>query len=428
MRNKVNSELKKDTIRNNNERIDKANDENEVWKIVKEISSPNRNNNIILNEDGIEITDGKEVAEIFNNFFIQKIEKLKDNIDTSIVEDPLERLRNKMQPKNLKFSLQTVTEAKVLKAIKQMKNKKSAGRDEITQEQMIMGAEVLAIPLTRIINASITEGKFPDIWKSAVVTPVLKKGSSKDKTNYRPVSCLSVLSKVLEKIVCTQITKFMEDNNLLPQNQHGFREGRSTMSAMSAIQQEWAENGEKDLITGILLWDLSAAFDTLNADILVAKLKIYGFDDNTCAWFNSFLNGRIQQVKIGSTLSNKSVLSSGVPQGGILSPIIFVIYGADMELWLKHSSAFTYADDTSSSVTGKTLDEVKKKLEEDADQVLKFMASNGLVANPSKTTLMILNHNSDSAMEINVGGKTIIQEKSSKLLGVIIIFITRLLV
>ena len=91
-----------------------------------------------------------------------------------------------------------------------------------------------------------------------------------------------------------------------------------------------------------------------------------------------------------------------------------------MELWLKHSSAFTYADDTSSSVTGKTLDEVKKKLEEDADQVLKFMASNGLVANPSKTTLMILNHNSDSAMEINVGGKTIIQEKSSKLLGVII--------
>ena len=151
LRNKVNSKLKKDTIRNNNERIDKANDENEVWKIVKEISSPNRNNNIILNEDGIEITDGKEVAEIFNNFFIQKIEKLKDNIDISIVEDPLERLRNKMQPKNLKFSLQTVTEAKVLKAIKQMKNKKSAGRDEITQEQMIMGAEVLAIPLTRIM-------------------------------------------------------------------------------------------------------------------------------------------------------------------------------------------------------------------------------------------------------------------------------------
>ena len=91
-----------------------------------------------------------------------------------------------------------------------------------------------------------------------------------------------------------------------------------------------------------------------------------------------------------------------------------------MEQWLKHSSAFTYADDTSSSVTGKTIEEVKAKLEEDAEQVLKFMASNGLVANPSKTTLMILNHKTDTPVEITVGGKTIIQEKSSKLLGVTI--------
>ena len=161
---------------------------------------------------------------------------------------------------------------------------------------------------------------------------------------------------------------------------HGFKAGRSTMSALSAIQQEWAENSESNLITGILLWDLSAAFDTLNADIFVAKLKIYGFDEKSCAWFNSFLTGRSQQVKIGRTLSSKKALSSGVPQGGILSPIIFVIYGADMELWLKHSNAFTYADDTSSSVTGKSIDEVKRKLEEDADAVLNYMASNGLMA------------------------------------------------
>ena len=97
----------------------------------------------------------------------------------------------------------------------------------------------------------------------------------------------------------------------------------------------------------------------------------------------------------------KKALSSGVPQGGILSPIIFVIYGADMELWLKHSNAFTYADDTSSSVTGKSIDEVKRKLEEDADRALKFMASNGLMANPSKTTLMILNYKADSPIEIS---------------------------
>ena len=95
LRNKVNSELKRDTVRNNNERIDKAKDENEVWKVVKDISNPNRNNNIILTENGKDVSDEKEVAEIFNNFFIEKIEKLKENIDITMIEDPLERLRQR---------------------------------------------------------------------------------------------------------------------------------------------------------------------------------------------------------------------------------------------------------------------------------------------------------------------------------------------
>ena len=136
---------------------------------------------------------------------INKIQKLKDNIDPNYVEDPLTRLKAKMEGKNLHFSLKSVSEEKVLKTIKGLKYKKSSGRDEITQEQLKLGAEVLAIPLTRIINNSIAEGKFPEIWKVGVVTPVLKKGNPFDKNNYRPVSCLSVLSKVLEKIVCDQI-------------------------------------------------------------------------------------------------------------------------------------------------------------------------------------------------------------------------------
>ena len=120
-------------------------------------------------------------------------------------------------------------------------------------------------------------------------------------------------------------------NDLLPPNQHSFRSGHSTMTALTAIQQEWAK-----MITGVLLWDLSAAFDTLNTNILCQKLRIYGFDDLTCAWFGSFLTGRSQKVKIRRSLSNKQWLESGVPQGGILSPIIFVIYGADMDKYPSH--------------------------------------------------------------------------------------------
>ena len=291
-----------------------------------------------------------------------------------------------------------------------MKNKKSSGLDEITQEQLKMGADILVIPLTKIINASIAEGVFPDAWKQGVVTPVLKKGSAVDKNNYRPVSCLSVLSKVLEKVVCNQITNYMEKNDLLPPNQHGFRAGRSTMTALTAIQQEWANNTAEKFITGVLLWDLSAAFDTLDSNILCKKLKIYGFDKLACAWFRSFLTGRSQRVKIGRTLSNPRELQSGVPQGGILSPIIFVIYGADMELWLKHSSALTYADDTSSSVRAKLLSEVTQMLEEDAENVLNFMASNGLVANPKKL------HSSFSTIKDRKKSKLLLVElRSSKL-------------
>ena len=142
----------------------------------------------------------------------------------------------------------------------------------------------------------------------------------------RAVSCLIVLSKVLEKIVCNQVTEFMEKNDLLPENQHGFRQNRSTMSAHANIQHEWNSNSEKKLITGVLLWDLSAAFDCLDCDILCNKLSIYGFCNNSVNWFRSFLTGRSQQVKINNTLSSSKILLSGVPQGGILSPILFVIY------------------------------------------------------------------------------------------------------
>ena len=173
---------------------------------------------------------------MFNEFLINKISDIKDNIDQTKIEDPFARLEEKMKPKNLKFSLKTVSEKVVEKAFAGLKMKRSAGADNLTQEQLKLGSKELVNPLAKIINQSITEGKFPKDWKKAVITPVLKKGCVKDKNNYRPVSCLMVLSKVLERIVCTQITEYMEKNDLLPENQHGFREHRSTMSAHVNVQ------------------------------------------------------------------------------------------------------------------------------------------------------------------------------------------------
>ena len=107
--------------------------------------------------------------------------------------------------------------------------------------------------------------------------PILKKGLPTDKNNYRPISWLNAASKILEKVVCNQITKFMEANKLLPDNQHGFRVMRSTMTALSSMQKECFKNAEDGLVTGVLIWDLSAAFDTVNIDLLCTKLKIYKY-------------------------------------------------------------------------------------------------------------------------------------------------------
>ena len=134
------------------------------------------------------------------------------------------------------------------------------------------------------------------------------------------MTCLPAAAKLLEKVACEQVSNDMESNNLLPKSQHGFRARRSTMTALSEVQKQWADNTESKEKTGILMWDLSAAFDCLDINILCDKLKIYGFKENTVNWFRSFLSDRSQKVKIGDTLSQSQKLHSGVPQGGIISP------------------------------------------------------------------------------------------------------------
>ena len=326
----------------------------------------------------------------FNSFFIKKIEDLKANVDPNLVSDPLKELKDKMSSNSNKFELKTINMKSLKESIKQLKAKKSAGNDGMTQSQLKEGASVLASPLLNIINSSISKGQFPSKWKEGIVTPVFKKGDVTELENYRPVTCLPAAAKLLEKVACQQTSKYMEDNNLLPPSQHGFRTSRSTMTALTEVQKQWAENSENKEKTGILMWDLSAAFDCLDINIMCDKLVLYGFQENTVKWFRSFLASRSQRVKIGEYLSNPINLQSGVPQGGIISPLLYIIYVADLQLWLKFSKVTTYADDTKTCVSHKLLNKMKEMLEHHALRVLQFMASNGLVANPKKTAFMIL--------------------------------------
>ena len=144
-------------------------------------------------------------------------------------------------------------------------------------------------------------------------------------------------------------------------------------------------------MTGVLVWDLSSAFDTLDIDLFLKKMVLYGADVNTLSWFKSFLTDRTQRTRIGTKISEPLTLVSGVPQGAILSPIVFTLYTADMELWLKTSNLFNFADDTTTDNKGVNKLEIGLRLVEDANNVLDFMSSNGLVTNQSKTEISALN-------------------------------------
>ena len=419
LRNKVTTQIRKENIEHNNNRVEEAKTESELWKITKEVTESKSENGWKININEVPTDDESIIAESFNTYFIEKIENLKQNIDNVYKEDPFPKLKQKLKYIKSKFKLKKITQKQMAKTIKTIKKKKSAGIDGLSQEQLIMGASILTAPLTSLINKSIEEGVFPTNWKEALVTPIHKKGDKQTISNYRPVSCLPAASKLLESVVCKQVSEYMEGNELLPNNQHGFRPRRSTMTAWANIQQEWALNSEKEETTGVLLWDLSAAFDTLDPMILCKKLEIYGFDQNAVKWFNSYLTNRSQRVKIGNKTSSSRKLMSGVPQGGVLSPLVFVMYVSDLEDWLDGSDSITYADDTTTFTSGPDLGEIISRMEKDAENVLKYMASNGLIANPNKTSLLFLNQKSnvENQITIRIGNDVITQERSAKLLG-----------
>ena len=178
----------------------------------------------------------------------------------------------------------------------------------------------MAPALSLLINTSLTSGIYPEQFKDAKVVPIFKnKGSREDKSNYRPVSNLSTVGKVIEIAATIQITRYSERTGILGQHQHGFRSGRSTTSALISSIIKWQDTKEKKKYTGCLLYDLSAAYDTISSEILVKKAEHYGFNRAACSWLRSFTTGRSQVVSIGQTISEKKELDCGIPQGSPLS-------------------------------------------------------------------------------------------------------------
>ena len=266
-----------------------------------------------------------------NKYFLEKIRNLRGNIP-AVSGDPVKKLKEAMRHRQCSFKLKPVQEDQVLKVIKNLKNSSASGVDYVDTRTVKLIAENIAPALTYIINLSVYSSTFPTVWKWAKVIPLLKSPSADTllPKSYRPVALLPILSKVVEKLVFTQLVEYLELNKLIHPNLHGSRAGHNTATALHQLYDKWVEEIEEDKMVGVLFCDQSAAFDLCDHDILIEKLELMGLEDTALNWIRSYLSNRKQSCLVDGEMSpSLTLLNCGVPQGSIGGPLLWLCFTYD---------------------------------------------------------------------------------------------------
>lgn len=295
--------------------------------------------------------------------------------------------------------------------------------------KMLRGLSPFCIgAVTHLINASLNTGDFPSGWKQSVVVPLPKTLNPSLVSDFRPISILPVISKILEKVVVEQLVSHLETEGLLPETQSGFRQGFSTCSALLNVVDEMITAKDKGLESVMTSLDFSQAFDSVNFDLLLAKLRFYQFDDISVKWFSSYLTGRTQRTKVNGQFSSALSRSVGVPQGSCLGPILFLIYTADLKYHLSHCSLHSYADDSQLLISFKPSEaaEAVRCINTDLESVNRWSDDHGFLLNSNKCSVMLVDRSSSGAQSTNscvehcifVDGQPLTSSNTLKVLGV----------
>ena len=349
-----------------------------------------------------------------------------ENYASKIKSDPtdIDKYISKIPTNTTSMFAKPTNRYEIRKLIAALPNKTSSGFDDVSNNLLKELNDSLVSPLEIIFNKSIEEGVFPERMKLADVVPLHKSKDPLESTNYRPISLLLTISKLLEKIVYTRTYEFLEQTNQIYPSQYGFRSAHSCEHAISELVSEILKSREEGLYTLSLFIDLSKAFDTIEHTVLIKKLSKYGIRGPILDWFESYLQRRQMRVKCETSSSGTTAYSDyrmikyGTPQGSCLGPLIFLIFTNDLYRHLHHCGSILFADDTTLYKSHRNLRYLKWCLEDEMQNITKWFTANKLTLNLGKTVCILFQKNTKTEnIELNVGDVVLKNQPFTKFLG-----------
>ena len=361
----------------------------DFWKALKQTLPSSKTSSRItsLLADGVLLTSAQSIASTLNSYFVNVGKSLAEKI----VSEPYIA---KATACHSTFTFQPISEDFVSRSISSLKTNKAVGLDKISARLLKDAVDVITPSLTALFNLSLQTRTFPSIWKTAKVIPLFKKGDKLNASNYRPISILPTVSKILEKAVHTQFYAYLTENNLISPNQFGFRLKSSTITATIQLSDQILHSMDNGCLTGAVFLDLAKAFDTVNHSILLQKLSTYGVDDAGKAWFTSFLTNRTQMTSCDYACSKAAAVSTGVAQGSILGPLLFIIYMNDLPDVLQSCQVTLYADDTVLYLASKSTVDLQSKINDDLKRICRWLRANQLTLNVQKSKFLLIGSSS----------------------------------